>query len=44
MTINEAITMADEMKPNMMKNAVKVRFLNEIEGKVHAEVIMKHEH
>ena len=44
MTINEAITMADEMKPNMMSNAVKVRFLNEIEGKVHAEVIMKHVH
>ena len=44
MTINEAITMADELKPNMMQNAVKVRFLNEIEGKVHEEIIMTHAH
>ena len=44
MTINEAITMADEMKPNMMNIPAKIRFLNEIEGKVHAEVIMKHVH
>lgn len=44
MTINEAITMADELKPNMMQTAVKVRFLNEIEGKVHGEIIMTHAH
>ena len=44
MTINEAITLADDMKPNMMKTAVKVRFINEIEGKIHAEILMKHEH
>ena len=44
MTINEAITLADQMKPNMMSMAAKVRFLNEIEGKIHAEILMKHEH
>lgn len=44
MTINEAITLADQLKPNMMKTAVKVRFLNEIENKVHREILMKHVH
>lgn len=44
MTINEAITMADKMKANMMDRAVKVRFLNEIEGKIHREILMKHAH
>ena len=44
MTITEAITMADELKPNMMSKPVKIRFLNEIEGKVHTEILMKHEH
>ena len=32
------------MKPNMMPMATKVRYLNEIEGKIHAEILMKHEH
>lgn len=44
MTITEAITMADEMKPNTMSKPVKIRFLNEIEGKVHTEILMKHVH
>lgn len=40
----EAITLADEMKPNMMSTENKMRFLNEIEARVHGEIIMKHEH
>ena len=44
MTINKAITIANEMKPNMMSDAVKILFLNEIEGKVHAEILMTHAH
>lgn len=44
MTITEAITMADEMKANMMNPAIKIRFLSEIEGKIHTEILMKHEH
>ena len=44
MTINEAITLADDMKPNMLSMAAKVKYINEIEGKVHAEILMKHEH
>ncbi len=44
MTISQAITMADELKPNMMSDVAKIRFLNEVEGKVFLEILMKHEH
>ena len=44
MTINDAITLADSLKPNMMADTVKIRFLNEIEGKIFHEILMKHEH
>ena len=44
MTINDAITLADRLKPNMMADTVKIRFLNEIEGKIFHEILMKHEH
>ena len=44
MTINEAITLADSLKPNMMADTVKIRFLNEIEGKIFHEILMKHVH
>ena len=41
---SEAIQLADQMKPNMMAEAVKYRFLNEIEGRVYNEILMKHTH
>ena len=44
MTIQEAIDLADQLKPNMMITPVKIRFLNEIEGKIHEEIILQHEH
>ena len=44
MTINEAITLADSLKPNMMADTVKIRFLNEVEGKIYHEILMKHVH
>lgn len=44
MTISEAISMADELKPNMMSDIAKIRFLNEVEGKIFHEILMKHEH
>ena len=44
MTIAEAIALADQMKPNMMADTVKIRFLSEIEGKIHTEIIMTHAH
>ena len=40
----EAMGLADQMKPNMMSDETKMRFLNEIEARVHGEIIMKHEH
>ena len=40
----QAIALADEMKPNMMSSELKLRFLNEIEARVHGEIIMKHVH
>ena len=44
MTIQKALDMADEMKPNMMSRELKIAFLAEIEQIIHREVIMKHEH
>ena len=44
MTLQEALDLTDQLKPNMMLLATKIRFISEIEGKVHAEIIMKHEH
>lgn len=44
MTIQEAITRADEKRPNMVLMSEKVRALNEIDGLIHAEILMKHAH
>lgn len=44
MTIQGAIALADELKPNLMTRAAKLAFLNEIEGMIHAELLMKHVH
>ena len=44
MTIQEALDLTDELKPNMMNRKTKIRFLQEIEQKIHAEILMKHEH
>lgn len=44
MTLQEAISLVDEMKPNMMQEETKKRFISEAEGMVHEQIIMKHEH
>ena len=44
MTIQTALDLADQMKPNMMDRETKVLFLTEIEQIIHGEVIMKHHH
>ena len=44
MTIQEALDIVDELKPNMMARKLKVKFLQEIEQKIHAEILMKHAH
>lgn len=44
MTLQQALDIADEMKPNMMSRQTKIHFLTVIEQLIHQEVIMKHEH
>lgn len=44
MTIEEAITTADEMKANMMSPRLKYKYLTEIEQLIHDEIVMTHEH
>lgn len=44
MTIQEALDLADQMKPNMLPKAVKIRFLNEVEQMIHGEIVLKHVH
>ena len=44
MTLQEALDLCDEMKPNMMSRKLKVKYLSEIEGLIHAEILMKHWH
>lgn len=44
MTIQDVLNLVDELKPNTMSVSAKVAFINEIEGKVHTEIIMRHEH
>lgn len=44
MTLQEALSKVDELKDNMMLTATKIGFINEIEGIIHDEIVMKHEH
>ena len=44
MTLQEVLSTTDELKANMMSEATKIRFISEIEGRVHQEILMKHEH
>ena len=44
MTIQEALDIADEMKPNMMSPRLKMKYLTEIEQLIHEEIILKHVH
>ena len=44
MNIQEALDMVDKMKPNMMDQGTKIKFLSEIEGLIHHELRLKHVH
>ena len=44
MNIQTALDRADMMKPNMMERALKVAALSELDGLIHREIILKHEH
>lgn len=44
MTIQEAIDLTDRMKPNMMDRRDKIKYLSILDGMIHWEIRMKHEH
>lgn len=44
MTIQEALDIVDEMKPNMMSERLKFKYLTEIEQLIHDEIVMHHVH
>ena len=44
MTLQEALDLTDELKPNMMSRATKIRFLTEVEQLIHEEIVMTHVH
>ena len=44
MTIQRALDLADQLKPNMMTRQVKIGFLTEIDQLIHEELVMTHAH
>lgn len=44
MTLQEVLDLTDQLKPNMMPRSVKIRYISELEGKIHEEIMMKHVH
>lgn len=42
MTIDEVLTEVDELKPNQYDDAMKVKWLSELDGKVFNELILTH--
>ena len=44
MNIQEALDLADQMKPNMLQRNVKLMFLTEIDRIIYQELVLKHEH
>lgn len=43
-TIQDVLDKVDELQPNIMTAAAKISFISEIEGKIHGEILMMHEH
>ena len=42
MTIQEALDIVDEMKPNMMSRKMKIKYLTQIEQLIFSEIVNKH--
>lgn len=40
MTISEVFADVDELKPNQYDDAIKIKWINEIEGKIYHEIFM----
>lgn len=43
MTINEAITLVDRLKPNQYTETMKVKWLSKLDGQIYKEVFLTHE-
>lgn len=44
MTVHEAITQADHLKPNMYEEADKIRWLSRLDGRIYEEIICTHKY
>ena len=44
MTLQEALDITQDMKPNMMNRRLLIRYLTEIEKLIHDEIVMAHVH
>ena len=44
MTLQGVLDTVDQLKPNMMQRSIKIRFISELEGRIHQEILMKHVH
>ena len=44
MKIQTAIDQADEMRPNMMGDQLKVQYLQELDQQIYEEILLKHQH
>lgn len=44
MTIQEAIDRVDMLKPNKQPEEFKIKWLSELDGLIHREIILKHAH
>jgi len=44
MTVNEAITMVDYLEPNQYTSEQKLKWLDQLDGKIFDELILTHEH
>ena len=44
MNIQEALDMADQMRPNMMTRQVKIAFLQQLDQLIYNEILLKHRH
>jgi hypothetical protein len=44
MTLQEALDRGDTLRPNMIPRQEKIAWLSEVEGLLHREIILAHEH
>lgn len=44
MNIQEALDLADQMRPNMMSRQVKIAFLQQLDQIIYNEILLKHRH